>query len=166
MSKLYAIAGERFYIGADPIEVPEGDMTVADFDAVDWIEVTGWVTMGAFGDAAALVTSDRINNKRTKKAKGTRNAGTMENVFDVVPDDEGQLQLQAAEGTDFDYPIRIVHNDAPAVGAAPTPSETLMAGLVMTTTYQGGGANDPKRMGATIEINSNLSVIPRDAGEE
>lgn len=164
MAKLFAIAGERFYIGSDPIEEPDGDVVAADFDDVTWVEVKGWVQMGAIGDTAALVTSDRINEGRTKKAKGTKNAGSMENVFDSIPADPGQLKLVEAEQSPQNYPMRIVHNDAPAVGTAPTPSESLFIGLIMTTALQGGGANDPKRISATTEINSNIANIPAAAG--
>lgn len=164
MSKLFAVAGERFFIGTAPIEEPDGDAIADDFDDVEWIEVKAWVQMGAIGDTAALVTSDRINEGRTKKAKGTRNAGTMENVFDSAPGDLGQLKLIEAERSPHNYPLRIVHNDAPAVGAAPAPSESLFIGLIMTTALQGGGANDPKRISANTEINSNIVTIPASTG--
>lgn len=154
MAKMYPVAGSKIYIGNAPIADQDDDFVEADFSGVTWTEIKGWVTMGAHGDAATLVTSDQIGNSRTKKAKGTRNAGSMENVFDVVADDPGQLALIAAEKTDDNYPFRIVYNDAPAGGG--TPSEHKFIGLVMSANRAGGGANDPRRMNATIEINSNL----------
>lgn len=154
MAKMYAVAGCRIYVGDAAIEDKDSDFQESDFNLVNWVEVKGWVTMGAHGDAATLVTSDQIDVGRTKKAKGTRNAGSMECVFDVVADDIGQLQLLAAEKTDDNWPIRVVYNDAPAGGG--TPSENKFIALVMTSQRQGGGANDPRRMGITLEINSNL----------
>lgn len=164
MAKMYPVAGCKFFIGDTAIEDKDEDFVASDFDAVTWTEVKGWVTMGASGDAATLVTSDQIGNSRTKKAKGTRNAGSMENVFDVVKDDPGQLALIATERTNDNYPFRLVYNDAPETGVAPTPSESLFIGLVMTQSKAGGGANDPRRMNATIEINSNLVEVPASTG--
>lgn len=164
MAKMYPVAGSRFYIGDAAIDDQDEDFAAADFDAVEWTEVKGWVTMGASGDAATLVTSDQIANSRTKKAKGTRNAGSMENVFDTVKDDPGQIAMIAAEATQLNYPFRIVYNDAPATGVSPTPSESLFIGLVMSKSRAGGGANDPRRTNATIEINSNIVEIAASAG--
>lgn len=164
MAKMYPVAGSKFYIGDAPMDDQDADFAADDFEAVVWTEVKGWVTMGASGDAAALVTSDQIGNARTKKAKGTRNAGSMENVFDTVKDDPGQIALIAAEQTANNYPFRIVYNDAPTTGVSPTPSESLFIGLVMSKSRAGGGANDPRRTNATIEINSNIVEIPASTG--
>lgn len=164
MAKMYPVAGCKFYISDAPIDDQDEDFIAADFDEVDWVEVKGWVTMGASGDTSTLVSSDQIGNKRTKKAKGTRNAGTMENAFDVVKDDAGQLALLAAEKSDDNYGFRIVYNDAPTVGASPTPSEAMFIGMVMSASYTGGGANDPQRMNSTIELNSNRVEIAAAAG--
>ncbi|MBY8918824.1 hypothetical protein KUG85_04720 [Nitratireductor sp. L1-7-SE] len=164
MAKMYPVAGCKFYIGSAAIDDQDDDFVAADFDAVTWIEVKGWVTMGASGDSATLVTSDQIGNKRTKKAKGTRNAGSMENTFDVVADDPGQLAMIAAEQTDDNYPFRTVYNDAPTTGPAPTPSESLFIGLVMSKSRAGGGANDPRRMNSTVEINSNIVHVAAATG--
>lgn len=154
MAKMYSVADCKIYIGDAAIDDKDADFQESDFSGVSWVEIKGWVTLGAHGDAAALVTSDQVGVGRTKKAKGTRNAGTMDNVFDVVADDAGQLQLAAAEATSDNWPIRVVYNDTPSGGG--TPSENKFIALVMSVQRQGGGANDPRRMGATLEINSNL----------
>ena len=164
MAKMYAVADCKIFIGDAPMDDQDDDFVEADFDTVVWTEIDGWVTMGAHGDTAALVTSDQIGVGRTKKAKGTRNAGSMENVFDVVADDPGQLALVAAEQTNQNWPFRIVYNDAPATGVAPAPSESKFIGIVMSQSRAGGGANDPRRMNATIEINSNVVFLPATTG--
>lgn len=164
MAKMFAVAGCTLEISSAPIDDQDDDFVAADFDAVTWTPIAGWVTMGASGDSATLVTSDQIGNARTKKTKGTRNAGTMENVFDVVKDDPGQLALIAAEQDNKNYGFRIVYNDAPATGVSPTPSEAMFIGLVMSTSYQGGGANDPRRLAATVEVNSNRVDVPASTG--
>lgn len=165
MAKMYAVAGCTISIGDAPIDDQDDDFEASDFDAITWTEIKGWVTMGAHGDAATLVTSDQIGNPRTKKAKGTRNAGSMENVFDVVADDPGQLAMIAAEKSNQNYPFRIVYNDAPATGSAPAPSESLFIGLVTSGQRSGGGANDPRRRAMTIEINSNIVEVAATTGD-
>jgi len=164
MAKMYPVAGCKFFIGNAAIADQDDAFDAADFTSVTWTEVKGWVQMGAVGDAAALVTSDQIGSARTKKAKGTRNAGSMENVFDVVADDTGQLAMIAAEQTDDNYPFRITYNDAPLTGSAPTPSESLFIGIVMSQARQGGGANDPRRRNFNIEINSNIVPVAAATG--
>lgn len=165
MAKVYPVAGCKFYISDAAIDDQDDDFVEADFSAVEWTEVKGWVTMGAVGDTASLVTSDQIGNSRTKKAKGVRNAGSMENTFDTVKDDAGQLAMIAAEQTDDNYAFRIVYNDAPASGSAPTPSESLFVGLVMSQSRSGGGANDPRRRTFTVEVNSNVVEVAAATGD-
>lgn len=164
MAKLYAVAGSRLHISSDPIEAPDDDIVAADFDAVTWVEVKGWVQMGSFGDSRTVVTSERINSKRVKKAKGTANGGAMENVFDIIPNDPGQLKLIEAEQDANAYGVRIVYDDAPSTGVAPTPSEDMFVALVVSTPRQGGAANDPRRTSSTFEIDSNLVHVPATAG--
>ena len=165
MARMYATAGCKIYIGGAAIADPDTDMVVGDFSAVTWTQVKGWTQMGQVGDTAALVTSDQIDSQRTKKAKGTRNAGSMENTFDVVADDAGQLALVAAEKTSNNYPIKIEYNDTPASGSTPTPSQSLFIALVMTSARQGSGANDPRRRAFTLEINSNIVFVAAATGD-
>ncbi len=163
MATLYPVAGCKIYIGA-AMELPDDDMVAADFDDVTWTEITGWTQMGAFGDTAALITTQLIDQQRDIKQKGTRNAGQMQNVFAVKSTDPGQIALIAAEKTNNNYPFRIVLNDTPATGVSPTPSERLFMGLVMSASEQGGGANTVQNLNATVEINSNIVKIAAATG--
>lgn len=163
MPTLYPVAGQKIYIGP-AMELPEGDLTEADFADVTWVEIKGWETHGAIGDAGALITTPLIDVSRDIKQKGTRNAGSMQNNFAIIRSDPGQIALIAAEKTDHNYPFRIVGNDAPAVGANPTPSERLFAGLVMGVPEQGGNANTTQLMQSTIEVNSNIVRVAAAAG--
>jgi hypothetical protein len=163
MATLYPVAGATIYIGA-AMELPDDDMVAADFDAITWTQIKGWSQMGAIGDTAALITTPLIDRARDTKQKGTRNAGQMQNVFAVIGDDPGQIALIAAERTNQNYPFRIVFDDAPAVGASPTPSERLFVGLVMSAQEAGGGANTVQNLNSTIEINSNVVTVAASAG--
>jgi len=160
MATLYPVAGAKIYIGP-AMDLPDEDMIASDFDGIPWTQIKGWTQCGALGDTAALITTQLIDRKRDVKQKGTRNAGQMQNVFAVIADDPGQIAAIAAENTNNNYPFRIVWDDAPAVGANPTPSEHLFMGLVMSSQEAGGGANTVKTLNVTLEINSNVvSVAP------
>src|SRR6478609_7593526 len=107
MPQLYPVAGAKFFIGAAVNSVPDdADVDATDFASVSFTEVKGWQTMGAVGDAATLISEDIISSGRTLKAKGTRNAGSMQNNFIVLPTDPGQIALIAAENTDYNYPFK------------------------------------------------------------
>jgi len=132
--QLYPVAGSRIYIGPAVTSVPDDeDLDVTDFASVLWSEIDGWQTMGAIGDSKALITESAINRGRDIKAGGTKNAGSMQNQFLILPDDDGQLALIAAENTSFNYPFRIVHDDAPPALSS-TVTMTIAAPGVITWT--------------------------------
>lgn len=164
MSDVKAVAGQRIFIGTDPVDLGDEDLILSDFSGVVWIEIKGWQTMGANGDAAALITTPLINRARDNKQKGTRNAGSMQNVFALDRGDAGQTKLREAEASDLNYPFKILGNDEPAVGSAPTPSQRLFYGLVMSATEQGGQANTAQMLQATTEINTNIVTVLPSAG--
>ncbi|TQX91319.1 hypothetical protein EQW76_00870 [Rhizobium sp. rho-13.1] len=130
--QLNPVAGAKFYIGPAVSNVPDdADLTAANFTAVTWTELKGWQTMGAVGDAATLISEDIISSGRTLKAKGTRNAGSMQNNFIILPNDVGQIAMIAAENTDYNYPFRIVFDDAPPA-AVSTVTVTIATPGVFT----------------------------------
>lgn len=163
MGQLHPVAGSKLYIGA-AMDLPTADLAETDFDSQTWTEIKGWTNMGPIGDTSASITSDWIGAKRTKKLKGTRDAGNMENTFDVLSDDPGQLALIAAEQSSSNFAFRVVLDDAPATGSAPTPSERLFVALVMSTSEQGGNANTPYAMQAALAINSNIVKVAASTG--
>ena len=112
----------------------------------------------AIGDKAALITTPIINRGRDTKQKGTRNAGSMQNVFAKIDDDAGQIAVIAAEGTSSNYAFKIVFDDAATSPASPVPvgSQRLFVGLVTTAQEAGGAANTVQNLNVTIEINSNI----------
>ena len=147
MAQLYPVAGSKIYIGGAPMDDTDDDLVEADFSGVTWTEIKGWTNMGQIGDAAALITSDQINVGRTKKAKGTRNAGSMENTFDIVPGDPGQEALIAATGVVDNYPFRVDMSSG---------AKRYFVGIALSSQDAGGGANSASNMAATIEVNSNV----------
>lgn len=153
MADLFPVAGARFYIGGAKASQAT-DFVEADFSGETWVEVDGWETAGTVGDAAELITTQLINRGRDLKQKGTRNAGSMENNFAVLPTDAGQIAMNAAEKTRSNYAFRIVYDDVPDGGT--TGTTQYFVGLVLTWNDTGGAANTIRMKAGTVEINSNV----------
>lgn len=120
MSHLFATAGTKLHMGAAKAFAGT-DFTATDFTtgSPTWIEVGGTTNLGAAGDTSELITSNHIGEGRTRKLKGTRNAGSMTVVCDLDYADAGQLGIIAAEKVSDTYAFRLTFKDAPAGG---TPS--------------------------------------------
>lgn len=161
---LYPVAGSKLYIGG-VLADKATDFVAADFTSQTWTLIDGWEQMGAIGDTAQIITTALINRGRDIKQKGTRNAGSMQNVFAIVPEDAGQIALIAAEKTVSNYAFKVEFPDKPATGSAPTPSQRLFVGLVTSAQEAGGEANTIMKLNATIEVNSNIVPVAADTGD-
>lgn len=152
MAGIFATAGAKLYIGQS-LAAKTTNFVLGDFAAQSWIQV-GWMeNIGAFGDEAASVTFDAIEQQRTQKLKGTRNAGDMTVVCGIDYEDQGQITLRAAEATSNNYAFKVQFNDAPTGG---DPSERYFIGLVMSARETLDTANNVMKLNATIGINSNI----------
>lgn len=159
MSRLFATAGTKVSVG------PAKAFTGTDFTATDfttgsptWTRVLGTTNIGSAGDTAELITSNQIDTgnpevSRTRKMKGSRNAGSMQLVCDLDYADPGQLALVAAEKTKESYAFKVEFNDAPVGG---TPSVRYFVALVMSASEQLDEANNVMKLNATLEIDSNI----------
>ncbi|HEU5019686.1 MAG TPA: hypothetical protein VFT69_17145 [Pseudolabrys sp.] len=161
MADLFPVAGAKIYIG--PAQAaPDDDIAAADFTSTTWTEIADWTQCGSFGDTSALITTAVISRGRDVKQKGTKNAGSMQNVFAVNADDAGQIALIAAKTSNSNFPFKIEWDDAPS-GVGATPTIHYFVGLVMSAQEAGGGPNTVRSLNATIEINSNVvTVAPTD----
>lgn len=154
MATLYPVAGSRYYIGA-AIELPDVDVTEADFAAVTWTEIKNYMEAGALGDAAALITTPLIDRGRDVKQKGTRNAPSRQDNFAVAINDPGQIALLAAEKTAFNYPFRVDLNDAPAVKSS-VATITIASPGVVSWANHGLAANTPVKFATTGALPTGL----------
>lgn len=154
MSALFATAGAKIYIG--PAKVfSDTDFIATDFTTglPTYTEIGGTTNLGSFGDISELITSNRVAAERTRKAKGTRNAGAMQIISDLDYADAGQLALIAAEKVRETYSFKVEFNDAPSGG---TPSIRYFVALVMSSGEQLDEANSVMKLNTTLEIDSNI----------
>lgn len=152
---IFATAGSKVYIG-QPMAAQLVDFVEADFQQNSFVEI-GWLeSIGKFGDTAAEITFDAINQARTQKLKGTRNAGNMEMVAGVDTSDVGQAGVRAAETMPYDYAFKVQFNDAPLGG---TPSVRYFIGKVMSAAEQLDTANNVVKLNGTVSINSNIVQV-------
>jgi hypothetical protein len=100
--------GWKFYIG--PVYTAATD-TAGEFAALTYVEVGEVESIGPFGDTAAISSFRALANTRTRKTKGTRDAGNVEIVVGRDPLDAGQIAMRAAEQTKFAYAFKIEAND-------------------------------------------------------
>lgn len=160
MADLYPVAGCRIFIG------PATATQAADFVEADlatlspYTEIDGWTQMGDFGDNSALITQALINRGRDVKLKGTKNAGSMQNIFANLPDDAGQIAVIAAAQTQLNYAFKVLLNDGDTtVSPDIQPSERYFVGLIMSAVEVGGEANTPRNLQVNVEINSNIVQV-------
>lgn len=152
---IYATNGAKLYIGG-VLADPGADMTEASFAAAAWVEVNELESLGSVGDTSEEISFNSISQNRTKRLKGTRNAGAMEVVCGIDPADAGQIALLAAERQISDYAFRIVLNDAPEGG---TPSERMFIAKVASVGEQFDAANNVMKLNASLWVNSNVVRI-------
>ncbi|MBI5111863.1 MAG: hypothetical protein HZA68_07810 [Rhodovulum sp.] len=159
MADLYPVAGMKIYIGGAKAS-QAADFTASDFASETWTEIDGWETVGAFGDTAALISTDLVNRGRTVKQKGVANAGQMQCNFAQIDTDAGQIALLAAAAgsNKNNYAFRVDGNDQVGGGQ---PSKRYFIALVMGASEQGGTANTIRMLQATLELNSNIVKVAR-----
>lgn len=154
MSILMKTAKTKIFIGE--VKAFSGtDFVASDFTTgtPTWTEIKGTTNLGGAGDEAQLITSDQVGSGRTRKIKGTRNAGSMQLVCDIDTTDPGQIALIAAEKSDDSFAFKIEFNDAPSGG---TPGARYFTAFVMSAREQYEEANSVMKLNATLEIDSNI----------
>lgn len=152
MSGIFATSGSKLYIGGS-LAAKTSDFVLGDFAGQSWVKV-GWTeNVGAFGDESSAITFDAIEQARTQKLKGPRNAGDMAVVCGIDYEDDGQIALRAAEQTPNNYAFKVEFNDAPVGG---TPSERYFIALVMSAREALDTASSVMKLNTTLGLNSNI----------
>ncbi|RWR29464.1 hypothetical protein D2T31_10810 [Sinirhodobacter populi] len=152
---IYATNGAKLFIGP-VLAAKADDFVLSDFPTEGWVEVGETEGLGTVGDTAAEITFDGIGSNRTRRLKGTRNAGSMDIVCGIDPADPGQIALIAAEKTPYDYAFKLVLNDAPPGG---TPSERYFVAKVASAAEALETANNVMKLNASLWVNSNVVKV-------
>ncbi|MGV8831252.1 MAG: hypothetical protein ACOH2N_04680 [Devosia sp.] len=154
MSILLVTAKSKLSIGP-ALAFDNTDFIASDFTTgtPTYVLIGGTTNLGSAGDTSELITSNQIDAGRTRKAKGTRNAGSMAVICDIDIADAGQLALIAAEKSRESFSFMLEFNDAPSGG---TPSIRYFSAFVMSTAEQYDEANSVMKLNATLEIDSNI----------
>lgn len=155
---IHKTAGAKFYISpteadSDAINAMTDQNAIAYFAGLsDWIEVEEVEDMGGLGDTSEPITFVSVGDRRVRKLKGSKDAGTHEIVVGRDPLDAGQVQMIAAEGTDFNYPFKVEYADARSSNH--TDSVQYYAGLVMAAPTNLGPVNNVTRRNFSVGINT------------
>ena len=151
-------SGTKFYISTTAAASTVDSLV--EYEALTWTEiheVEEIEDLGNIGDVSTEVTGAAIGDSRIRKAKGARNAGTMNVIcFDTVPLDAGQTAVIAAEASNSNYAFKIALPE-PAVGTAGT---IYFRGLVMSNEYRLGTNDNIRRRAFNIGVNSALTEEP------
>ncbi len=165
---IHKTAGARFYIGPvivpDTVEALGDDAALAFFQAfsddTDWVEVEEVESFGDLGDNSEVAKFASVADRRIRKLKTTRDAGTMAVVCGRDPLDEGQIALVAAERTDFNYAFKLVYNDAREESYS--PSTEYFGGMVMSRPTNIGSVQDVTKRTFNIGVNTAIYADDTD----
>jgi hypothetical protein len=127
-------------------------------EALAWVEIGETEDLGEFGDEASEVTFTALSNRRTRKFKGTFNAGTVTVQTGSDPSDAGQAAMIAAFASDLDYPFKIALNDELTVSG--TPTTLYFIGKVMSKRRNVGNVENVVRQSFPIGVNSKIVEDP------
>lgn len=147
-------SGAKLYIGgvnSNP------DTVLGDYQADSYVEVGEVEDLGEFGDESATIEFTSLGDGRVRKLKGPRDAGAMTIIVGDDMLDAGQIAMEAAEATIFDYNFKIVLNDAQTIGG--TGSQHYFIGKVMSKRRNVGNATNVVRRNFAVAINSAITEV-------
>ena len=150
---IYSAAKTKLFIGGPKSASYAAPLAASDFTSVTWTKVSPIETIGSFGDSSEEVTFTSIDDSRTRRLKGARDAGVLEVSAGRDYSDAGQEAMLAAEASPNDFAFKIEMNDAPEGG---TPSIRYFVGQVMSAQEQVEGVNSILKVVYRIAINSNV----------
>lgn len=147
-------AGATLSIGTTATATDAASYALDTYTAVGEIE-----DLGEFGDAYNPVTFASLADARTKKRKGTADAGEINLVVAFDGADSGQQALKTAldDTGALDYNFKVQLNDAVSGGGAGTIF--YFSGFVMSRRIQAGGSDNVVRANVTIALNTGLVEV-------
>jgi hypothetical protein len=152
MGNINTAGGTKISIGG-----PNSNRNTAlnEYEADSYVEIGEVEDGGEFGDESERIAFTALSDSRTRKFKGPRDAGDMTLVVGDDPTDEGQVALEAAEATPFDYNFRVELNDKISLGGE--NSFHYFIGKVFTKRRNVGNVSNVVRRNFVIGINSQIT---------
>lgn len=132
-------------------------LTKTAMEALTWVELEEVENLGEFGDDAEEVVFKAIKDGRSRKMKGSSDAGTIELTVGRDPLDEGQQAMAAAAKTKFQYAIKIEAADA--ADENDDNSIFYFGALVMSGRNNFGGTDDITRTTFRLAINTEILEV-------
>lgn len=151
---IFTSTGAKFYIAPSQSTTP-ADATA--YAALTWTEIKNVTDGGEYGDQASIVTAAVLGDGRMQKAKGSRDAGTMNLVVLPKAADAGQDALVTAEGTANTYPFKVVLPNRLTSGG--TDGIDYFTGLVTSKRLSVGGNDNVIKQTFTIAIDSAVVTV-------
>lgn len=157
MGDVFTAAGTKIYIGTTAaINFTNDAAALSAFQADAYVEIKNVEDLGEFGDESSEVTFAAIGDSRTRRAKGTRDAGVLALVCGRDPLDLGQQKALDAEKVKDAFNFKVVVNDAPAGG---TPSVYYFRALVMSAKNAFGSVDNIVKVTFNLGINSAILEV-------
>lgn len=145
-------AGASIAIGPS-VDIGATD-SLAEFQALSYLEVGEVESIGEFGDESAVSTFTALRDSRVRKIKAARDAGTAAVVAAFDSQDAGQAAMSEAEGTKFDFAFRVTLADEPTEGSEPT--SLYFAAQVMSERLNVGAQDNIVRRTWNLGINTEI----------
>lgn len=145
------VARSRVSIGSATTTYTEAALAADTYTLIGGVR-----SIGGFGDTRQVITVDEVSDGRTRKAKGTANAGTMELLCSLLREDVGQIAMNAAAESLDAFNIKI---ELPGPGGV--FYDTYLSALVMSNNTGLGGPNDTQTVTFSLEIDEQpIAVDP------
>lgn len=142
-------AGTKVYLGTTTAMT-----TLTAYAADTWVLIGEVEDLGDFGDTATEATITTLGERRTRKFKGSFNAGTLTVKVGSDPADTGQIALAAAFASDLNYNVKVSLDDK--ITNAGTPTICYFAGKVMKKARTVGTADNVIRQNFDISIDTEI----------
>lgn len=145
MSQALTQKGAKFYIAVDVSNNPvpqNSDLSLAEYDALTWLQVKGVGNFGETGITQNLPTYDELATEVTQKGKGIANAGDPVVECRRIGSDLGQIAMRAAAlvANQNNYATKYELSDTPDGGTNGTIRYNR--GVVTGPTHPNGGNED------------------------
>lgn len=143
-SKARTSAGTKFYV----MSAAPTAYTATAFAAVtesSWKEVGEITDLGSFGKKYNLVTHNPLGDRKTVKRRGSYNNGTLSLKYAAVPDDAGQMMLDAAGDASLYFRVK-----------TQSGSVYFFSGQVMGTQIEVGSVDQVMGGSCDIEIDDDI----------